>query len=397
MAMNLISKIEVILNKIARQNKNKCLNLWQLDTDVFNSWERFKQKYLANKFESSTLKITKVTGKEYFTMQINGINVCPRKDQQKEWSRGGIRQFLQTASAFSFIYWEGEVEGEHTLSNEFVAYVNNEKNWNDIVIDAMVKGCFSLSSNINNFVSTIMFMLIAEYDKEIFRKFHNKINIKPVKLKKGKEVFDNLDRQSIDMYLQKEWLPASWKNLINSIDKKKFEDLVDRIYFRICEDSNTQYELIKNDLNASLLDFRIKLNSKRSILRKNIIEARVKDLKRYSDIVLENVPFIDFVDAAHIYEINQIRDEAKNNEDILKEIKEYLLKDAVSIHNGLLLPMDVHRAFDNGLINFDINTGKVVYHPEDLEIIKSLKIENSYIKPEVLTDEMRDFLIKRVL
>ncbi len=395
MNIDFVTKVEVILNKLINQNKNKCLNLWQLDTDVFNSWERFKEMYLVNKLESTTLEIFKGSKDNYFTMQINGINVCPRKDQKEEWSRGGVRQFLQTASAFSFIYWDGQVEGEHTLSNEFIAYVNNEKHWDDIVIEAIVRGCFSFSSNINNLVSTIMFMLVTKYNIEIFSKLHNKINIKPVMLKKGKEVFDNLDRESIDMYLQKEWLPYSWENLISSINKKMFEELIDVIYFKICEDRDIDYQYIREDVSASLKTFYIKLSSTRSLLRDKIIETRVKDLKRYSDIELKNVPFIDYVDAAHIYEVRQIRDAAKNSIDNIKEVQEYFLSDAENINNGLLLPLSVHRAFDKGLFNFDVKTGKVVYHPEDKEIIKSLEIENSYIKPEVLNDEMRRFLIRR--
>lgn len=394
MNVDFITKIEVILNKLINQNKSKCLNLWELDTPVFDTWERFKELYLANKLESTTLEISKGSKPNRYTMVINGINVCPRKDKKPEWSWAAIRQFLQEASAFSFIYWDGNIVCEHVLSNEFIAYADNEKNWNDIVIEALVRGCFSLSSNINNFVSTITFMLIAKYDIEIFSKLQNKINIKPIMLKKDKKVFDNLDRESIDMYLQKN-LPYSWEKLITSIDRKMFEELVDVIYFKICEDKDIDYQYVREDISAPLRTFYIKLSSTRSLLRDKIIEARVKDLKRYSDIELENVPFIDYVDAAHIYEVQQIKAAAKNNIDDIKEVQEYFLSDAENINNGLLLPLSVHRAFDKGLFNFDVKTGKVVYHPEDKEIIKSLEIENSYIKPEVLNDEMRRFLIRR--
>ncbi len=167
--MTLANKIEYIYKTLACNNKEisgkQFVNIWNIDTNVFNTWERFIDIVVSNKIRSNKLMISKVIGKkDYFILEIDGINVNPRKQSsepskfKEDWSKGAVRQFLQEATALGFIHWDSNTfEGTHILDDDFYNLIDGYKTWADIIMNAIIKGCFSHCNYINWFSASILY------------------------------------------------------------------------------------------------------------------------------------------------------------------------------------------------------------------------------------------------
>ncbi len=403
--MNLTNKIETLFRALAEKssmsNNDKYLRLWNLDTDVYGTWKLFIEK-IRELGENNVLTLVEIPtdNEPRYLFKMNGINVTPT-NRGEDWSKGATRQFLQEATALGFLFWDGKTfAGEHLINYALFNVINDDSLWSNIIINAMIKSCFSHSKYINRFGASMLFSMVYDLDKNIFKTFSGQILFGPtVQRNNNLGIFSNNDYSSIVKKYNDINDANTWSNLVNKLKEHiSIEEAINQIYLKYIEnsDDNELKSFINQDIK--IIELNRKLDKLRAKLRTKIISARAKDSKTYSDIVLECDPYLDYVDAAHIYEITQIKQaKIKDIKEINCIIDEYVLKDAEDINNGLLLPLAVHRAYDKRLFEFDVNTGKVLCNVEDEDEVKSLGILNSQIKANVINDKMRDFLKKRSL
>ncbi len=151
-------------------------------------------------------------------------------------------------------------------------------------------------------------------------------------------------------------------------------------------------------------------------LRQNIINQRINgyDLstKNYSDIInsIINNGNIENMEACHIYEVeyiikdlklfasNNIRSSSDFDKHELKEQLDQFVDDASNYNNGIFMSSNSHKMFDKHYVWFDIN-GKFHYiqsKENEVSIIFGEKYKNIEIRNNVLTDQMKQYIEKRM-
>lgn len=421
------------INEIFLHFQNIDAKLWNMDTDVFNMWQRFAENlkyYFSNKdFIYNTCEIVQVPHPKdknnfYYKLLINKIDVTPiSRNKDKGWSYSGMRQFLQTASAFGYIMYSGDdnFKKESTLFHipaNIVFLFNDNFNWKELFIKVILHSLNSNISFLKNFGLSLFFTYIWKVDKSIFSLFSKTINFKVIMQKKNKKHFNSCDL--FCNYYAETMYKESYKNLVNLIiDDISLGEMIDYIHKTIkdnIDDIGFELFILDNRKNNDLYQIKPldqiesykkkfntyvqKLNTERGKLRTRLISTRTIGEKRYCDLELNDEPFLDHTEAAHIYEVSSIKNELckflKNNPLTCHSVLQSLVEQASDANNGLLLPNTIHKEFDRGTFNFDIN-GKIIYQKENLEKMKALNIENSRIKQRVLNDEMIEFLKKRII
>ena len=212
------------------------------------------------------------------------------------------------------------------------------------------------------------------------------------------------------------------------IKKYEFEDIVNSIYNTLFKsyDENQNLFLTFNisslrekenkDIYHKVDNYVEDIKKERFKLRQNIINERIYgyslDTKEYCDILnsFTNRRKVENMQACHIYEVEYIIKDLKlfatNNikrledfeKDEFKKKFEQFLDDASNYNNGIFLSADAHKLFDKHYIWFDENGKFHSLESQKEEVIKSFGevYEKIEIKSEALTDQMKQYILKRM-
>lgn len=432
---DLIDKISDIFKKFISIDSK----IWNIDTNVSNTWKRFKENLYKNfefdNFHYKNLQIVAVshpkpepnkTDNSYFLVEIDKKNVTPRTgDNSKGWSKSGVRQFLQVGSAFGIIMYSPDDDFSSGLSFNIsakIATLLTGNGWEHLILSSIKNSLFSHAKHINNFGLSLFFAYIIKENKDILKSIHDKLWFKWCKDKSNKKnhctnkPFDSKDILAIScgekIYSQ------TYKDLVTTLlSAFNFDFVINYLYESVANDSNNNYAISDfddkkyqdnklrtcsdlEDYTRKIKHFNQKVDKERAKFRQILLSNReITNKEKYCDIELLEEPFITYLDAAHIFEISSIKYEIrhflKTNlyglEDVITKITKY----ASNHNNGLLLPVDVHRAFDRNTFQFDTQ-GNIIYQKENIEEIRNLGIEKSKIKKCVLNHEMISFLKMRI-
>lgn len=423
----LIEKINEIFVRFEKINAK----IWNIDTDVFNTWKIFIENlnnnfiyedFIYNKLVIETIPHpnSKKKNESYYFIKINNIDVTPtKKNKEKGWAKSTLRQFLQEGSAFGIIiYSPGDKlinESSFHISSKIANLINNFR-WEFLILSTIKNSIFSQAPHIRNFGLSMFYAYVINKDENILYEMSTVVEFKWARTKAKNKAFHSRNLQAKEngrkIYQQ------TYKGLVkylNSIFNFDFviNDLFETIV-GIPIEYNTEdylisekefiYEPFTNrekmeDYNKNINSAKRLLDSERGKLRNELILYRAKNKKRYCDIELDDEPFLENTEAAHIFPISEIKQQIiyqlKNDPYIGEEFIACLIKQASNKNNGLLLPNSIHKEFDRNTFQFDIK-GNIIFQKENFEKMQSLKIVNSKIKKEVLNDEMIDFLKKRI-
>lgn len=383
----------------------------------------------------------------YKLLLNNEYNITPITIKNKIAAESTIRQYLQ-------VWFALEIINEHKfdfkkesyqikLTNKILDFVKYDEN--ELIFKFLKLIPYSYYSNINfvkNLGFSLFLSLIDEYNNQ------NKINY-----------FDYIDNEFKSRSLRgkyKIYSPFNFKNKISQeyikhikgektkifgngkntytelsseiIKKYEFEDIVNSIYNTLFKsyDENQNLFLTFNisslrekenkDIYHKVDNYVEDIKKERFKLRQNIINERIYgyslDTKEYCDILnsFTNRRKVENMQACHIYEVEYIIKDLKlfatNNikrledfeKDEFKKKFEQFLDDASNYNNGIFLSADAHKLFDKHYIWFDENGKFHSLESQKEEVIKSFGevYEKIEIKSEALTDQMKQYILKRM-
>lgn len=392
--------------------------LWNIDTDPFNSLKRLRDNIAEIKDDILNIKIEPVfidSGESRYQMLINGINITPTTKWPKIAALSTIRQYLQ--------FWYGLGIIEHITDfrknityihvNANFKYVINEsiENWNnDLVIDYI---SYNLNSNLGfarNLAYSLFCVSLFELDNNIFENLEEKHLFFEKRCNKdGTKVGSFKTSYGIN-YLRK-MKKETYNSLIKNIKQANLDDFINILHdtiFNKKEDNYFLYNIELRNINENIDRYRATFKNKTFLDRKekNLIE-KISDL--YSDIVSldENFEglndYFNISNACHIYEVRQIKKDAKkkystlkNNENVIVEIDNEISKFAQDPNNCIMMTGDIHKLFDRRMFSFNIN-GEMIYSKENEDyLFRIKKLPKLKIRKEVFNKKMKDFLQKRM-
>lgn len=319
-------------------------------------------------------------------------------------SASAIRQLLDISSAFNYISYKKEEnfiyflknKGEsksYELLNDLIG-ISRSQTINIIELKRLFKNCFNSSNRPKkNLLFSLIIMLIFKSSYWNQFKLSNtnwnsiwKANGRGSKKKDNSKKYIIIHTDESEKYLEQVY-KETYKTILEDIDSNikidnALEELID-------------YLFVLNGINkiSAKKEFDTNISNNRSKLREELTKARKIDSSNpyYSDIIGEGIQqeHIKYLEAAHIWEVKQIR----------KEGKELNTKDLYDPNNGLLISQKLHKALDSDIIQITIN-GDVRYNSADEEQIEkeygnSLKISKAKIRKEVLNDQMKEYIKKR--
>lgn len=409
MKEEIIKKIDTILYRFSSIDSE----LWDIDTNIINTWELFR-KYLNENFsfdsfcfESSTIERIKIIkNTNYWIFKINNINLTPSKTCHNGWSQGGIRQFLDVGKAFGFFFYDKKQIFKSKIStinnsSQFSKLLGNNFEWSQCILELIIRSLWTNSKEIKDLGFSIFYCLLGIKFDDYFKESNEKIELKKrVKRKVKESSTKDFNKQGLKYwYSNSEYgfgfakeVRSSYKGCIEKLQEIDDEEIIDYIYNSIINNSEEclKYYIDKHYYNDTI---RVIENNRRGfkfILLKN---RKQLDNQFYSDLQYQGnylEPYIGYVEAAHIYDVKEIKMAAKNNIDNKNEIISF----TNNPNNGLLLDSNIHILFDKRIFEFDIN-GKIIYQNENEEILKRVNLINAKIKQSVLTKEMINFLKMR--
>lgn len=308
----LIKKINKILKKF-RENESK---IWNIDTDILKTWERFKNNLRKNfefdSFDYKTLKIIPVPHKDnkkinenYFVIEINKINITPRTGKvENGWSKSGVRQFLQEGSAFGIImYSPGDNfdDGASFNISPKIARLLEDHGWGDLILASIKNSFFSYANHIKNFGLSLFIAYVINENENILEKMDEKIWFEWVRAKRTrkKTVKSFYSDDNLAIEYGKKIYDNTYKGLVGKMTASfSFEFAINYLYEQICESdvNNSQEDINYYDFNNNnffdskdleyhlhkMKDYSKQLSTKRSKLRQLLLDARTKNNKWYS-------------------------------------------------------------------------------------------------------------------
>ncbi len=446
--------IELFLDKDNYYKKS--VKTWEIGTNFYQSLNiaitNINSKL--NKDKSNYIEIRReynpqnCNHERRYKLLLNGeYNITPTTRKNKIAAESTIRQYLQVWFALEIIE-----ENKFNFKNDFYQIKLTNKIWdfikyddNELIFKFLKLIPYSYYSNINfvkNLGFSLFLSLIDEYNnqtktnyfdyinnefqsKSLSRKykkytpfnFKDKVSqeyIKHIKGEKtqifgnGKNTYVQLTKEILEKYDFIDVIKSIYDTLFESYD----EDKNFSITFNINSLKEKENKVIHNKVNDYVEDIK-KLRFK---LRQNIINQRIfgynLNTKNYSDIInsMINNRNIESMQACHIYEVEYIikdlklfaRKNIKNLDDFEKyEFKKQLeqfVDDASNYNNGIFMCSDAHKMFDKHYVWFDTNGKFHFLESQEDEVIKSFgdEYKNIAIKNEVLTDQMKQYIEKRM-
>lgn len=426
----LIDKINTIISKFNFNNAK----LWNIGTNFYNSWIAIGEALQNISFtENDYFFMQQTDVKNRYSLTLNGSNVSPTRNKNKLSSASAIRQYLQVGSAFGFVeYVDGTIiENKDTKLPILPKLFNLKKNPKQAILnqaifllqnayDHEIKYCKDLGFSL--FIS-----LIVRYDQSIFKELENHKFFSKQKIKVINSNFVNLHDENGIKWIRRVYgdLPSeegfgepcfSYVSISEFIlNEYNFEDIINSICAKMNRDETT-FELVEKRLpekvKRDVFQIEDKFNDiiqkNRGKLRRNIIANRF-DLDKsetYSDI--SNSPLnngnLEFMDACHIYEIQQIKSDMLNeiklknhNHNEWSNILNKYTEHAYNSNNGIMLSKCSHILFDKQIVWFN-TVGQLRYREECKEIVQKYfgdRLEEVRIKQNTLNETMKHYLEKR--
>lgn len=424
----LIDMINDIINKFNFNNAK----IWNIGTNFYKSWIKIGEAIKNISFnENDNFYVIQSNIKNRYSLTLNEFNISPTVKKNKLASCGAIRQYLQVGSAFGFVeYVDGtKFENKDTKLLVLPKLFNLKRNPKEAILnqalfllknsyDHEIKYCKNLGFSL--FIS-----LIIKHDISLLNELENHKFFSIQKIKKLNTEFVNLHDKNGIKWLRRVYgdLPKSegfgtschnYEDIAKFIlDEYDFIDIIESIHKNI-NDSESNYQLIQkklpNELKKTMLSLENKFNDiiqkNRSKLRNNIISNRFNKNNNttFSDITNSslNNGHLEFMDACHIYEIQQIKNdmlneihlnESKNWNEVLNKY----INHAYNCNNGIMLSKCCHILFDKQIVWFD-TSGYLRYRKECKEIVKKYfgdQLDNIQIKQDTFNEIMKHYLEKR--
>lgn len=415
--------------------KDSNAHLWILDTDIYNTWDRFaqnlKQIITKNDFTKlpNKISISHIKDKNKYALLINNINITPtnKKKDNRIVAKSTIQQYLKVGSALSCInYSDKDKIGDNTSyslnPNIWDLCDDTPKKLNNAFLRSLTNSLTSKDPFVVNIGYSLFINLIYNTNKKIFFdiKNHEISTNKPgndavseysnyeINTTPALEIIRHLAGEKEGPNKEIKGCSSTYKNatknLLNEYDLYK---IIDYMY----ETISTNKDLSEIEIEPTSLDNQFskyikqgeqKIEKARSHLRKNMIKARVNNENEpYSD--LENSkPNEDLVSrlvVCHIYDVKEIKKAfsskcTRTNDDIPLD---YYIEQASDHNNGIFLSPSAHILFDNQTIWFD-SEGKLSYKEGLKRTVQNAfgdNLENVRIKPSVLSGKMIEYINKK--
>lgn len=427
---DLVKKINTIVNAYI---KNDC-KTWNIGTSFVNTWIRFA-KDVNNKFtyqEFTSAKFLKIiftrnvlgtkrnqNQQPRYKIQISNKDISCWRKSVVDVSLAAIRQALQEGDAFGFVIYDDSKSTKNIKQFQLLKNINEifnkdfEDSFHNLLCKIMCKAFISKNTWVKNLGFTMFLTYLysnkidgvcANYQitKWVARKTPSKGNEENFKyiIFGEKDYVKHIEETYHDTY----------KKACDILNNKfEFNSLIDMLHLHSMDQNKIFELLLTKDEKLSIekeITFKNvvkEINNERVKLRKAIIENRWKQ-KIGNDLDLNEKWNAINCDAAHIFEISQIQEEAKrkiyNQQDInLKKLHlDYLISYASDFNNGLLLKKQVHNLFDRDILRLT-NHGEITFNESDKKIVEDafgFKIENKiFIKESVLNAKMLDYISKR--
>lgn len=404
-------------------NKRACY--WKMGTSFFKMFDRLL-KNIENIDISSPITSTynpknKTTqgNNPSYKLVINNINITPCKVRGYV-SDAAIHQYMRVITSFGIGVIDKYYESykDFVENNGQIFLVHNAKRLLEInnrigLIKKVIVDAFF--SNIQD-TRNIAYSIILEF---LFAKSFNFNNLNSNnrifywnkligRTNKKERKYANLitDLELIKKDIYRQGTIGTYKEIIDCLIKEyeTVESFVNEIWFEYqykFEGKNKIYdELIKTQIKKENILSLIK--NERSKFKDNIFENRKqlgfinsKD-ELYSDLVeIDNtnnnlLAKFNEAEAAHIYDVYQIKRDIINNIDNVK-----LIKFVSNPNNGLIMKHEYHKSLDRNQWSFDANGNMIVPIENQDYLFNVLKLKKVKINPSIFNDEMKYFLNKR--
>ncbi len=446
--------IELFLDK-DNDYKNQA-RIWEVGTNFYKSLkialDKFNLKLNNNKDNYIEIKKeydTQINKNERrYKLLLNGdYNITPITKKIKVAAESTIRQYLQVWFALEIIE-----ESKFCFKNNSYQIKLTNKIWdfikydgNELIFKFLKLIPYSYYSNIDfvkNLGFSLFLSLIDEYEEKIKINYFNYMNIKfkskSLSSKYKKYAPFNFKDKVAQEYIkhikgEKTNLFGTGKNTYTELSKEilekyEFIDIINSIYDTLFKNESNNENMcivfnidsLKEKENKTIYNrvnnYIEAIKRTRFKLRQNIINQRINgyDLstKNYSDIInsIINNGNIENMEACHIYEVeyiikdlklfasNNIRSSSDFDKHELKEQLDQFVDDASNYNNGIFMSSNSHKMFDKHYVWFDIN-GKFHYiqsKENEVSIIFGEKYKNIEIRNNVLTDQMKQYIEKRM-
>lgn len=424
MVLNLDSN-EKVKNLLQAYIDNEC-KVWHIGTDFYETWKRFhldlKSKFKGIDFVWTKFQVERVlhsAGDNFYIFKINDLLIKPYVGQKAGWSQAGMRQFLQVGEALGFFaldhgklgrirvgeFFSGDltIEFANVLSDNFIADFGNT------LLKATQRALFSGVKHIRNLGYSIFLCLLRE-NQISFRE--NRIRIQKIanRTKNGETRTKYLDFGSDEYESYIEQCYKEKKTYVGAIkaimSKYSFLDILSSLELAL-EGEDTHFVLSSDtydDVRNVIEEYFLRVDNKRTELRKEIIAKRLKEDNEYCNDLENTFPekwYVKDCEAAHIFDIWRIK---KEIEQVVREKgenwqlrAEKLVDDSFNPNNGILLLSQWHHYFDKNLFTFNSN-GEMIILLSSAESDRMNPIDpmnnlsKVKIKKSVLNEEMKLFL-----
>ncbi len=403
---------------------------WKMGTSFFKIFDRLYENIINIDISKPMITIYNLDNKttqgnnDSYKFTIDNINVTPCKVRGYVASTT-IQQYMRSITSFGlgivekkfknyndFVLNQGEIKLAHNIK-----WLLNKNNRINLIKKVIVDSFFSNIEDTRNIAYSIIieFLLSQNFDFKTL-KLENRIfywnkmvGKQNQKDKKCADLTNDLNEIKEDIF--KKGTKATYKEIIDCL-KKNYSSISDFIcdiweeYISKSYEDNKTYENINSQIEKTNIISQI--NSERSKFKKCIFDNRKQLglIKNQNDLYTDLVDFknnltddlvakFNEAEAAHIYDIYQIKNEALNIGENDNEKKNKLIKLASNPNNGLIMKHEYHKSFDRNQWTFDSNGNMIVPFENQEYLFNILGLKRIKINAKVLTNEMKNLLTKR--
>lgn len=422
---NTYENIMILLNKISNFSKSAKprLKLWNMDTSIYKTIERFKKKLDSiktrkfNDYKRKQLIIRKEglnkKGNPLYSFNFDGMNVTPINNNKGVAAESTKNQYLEVLTFFDLL-------NKNTLQNlnlteygftlEFINFIysdNIDEWWSlDKIVNFIKNGINSSNEAYKRLISSFLICLIYYLDEEhkILKNDTFEISFTRNKSTKNNKKYENSNlgriKKTMDqtflglIKLTKELILRELNNDSKSNDNYEilnhFLKYVDASLYLLIDNEMENLELEQEEFRF----YKMVENFRRRLRNKILTTRNPNNDLHYSDIepIDSKIEFehdaIEQQEAAHIYAVKEIR---KLKGSILDRDICSQLEDP---NNGILIDYIYHDAYDRNWLSLELDGH---FEPQE-EWTKHYPNSSKYpimkIKDKVYNEMMKKYIQK---